>query len=40
MKGRTLKAVINTETGAHIPCAWEDCWNDGVELHKIRVKEG
>jgi hypothetical protein len=29
------KKVINMTTGAHIPCCWNDCFKDGVELHKF-----
>ena len=39
-QGKTLRKVINLQTGAHIPCCWEDCWRDGVELHKFVVREG
>jgi hypothetical protein len=33
------KTVINLSTGVHIPCCWDDCTRDGVELHKCVVRE-
>lgn len=36
---RVSKSVINMSSGAHIPCCWDDCRRDGVELHKARVRE-
>jgi hypothetical protein len=35
---RNLKKVVNL-TQPHTPfitCCWDECWKDGVELHKIR----
>lgn len=37
---RVSKPVINKQTGAHLPCCWMDCWRDGVEVHKVRVRSG
>jgi len=37
---RNGKAVINLQTGAHLPCCWDICEKDGVELHKTRVRSG
>ncbi len=36
---RNGKSIINLSTGAHIPCCWDDCFKDGVQLHTCRVKE-
>jgi hypothetical protein len=36
---RVGKPVINLSTGVHLPCCWDDCTRDGVELHKTTVKE-
>jgi hypothetical protein len=36
------KKVINLDHGGsrHVMCAWDDCENDGVELHQTRVNYG
>lgn len=36
---RVGKPVINLSSGAHIPCGWDDCFRDGVELHKVVIRE-
>jgi hypothetical protein len=36
------KKIINLDHGGsrHVMCAWDDCGNDGVELHQTRVNYG
>lgn len=33
------KSVINLSTGVHLLCCWDTCTRDGVELHKVVVRE-
>lgn len=36
------KKVINLDHAGdrHVMCGWDDCENDGVELHKVKVNDG
>lgn len=36
------KKVINLDHAGtrHVMCAWDDCENDGVELHQVRINYG
>lgn len=36
------KKVINLDHQGdrHVMCAWDDCTNDGVELHKVVINYG
>lgn len=36
------RKVINMDHAGdrHIMCAWDDCENDGVELHKVKINYG
>jgi hypothetical protein len=36
------KKIINLDHAGdrHVMCAWDDCENDGVELHKVVINYG
>lgn len=40
--GINSKVIINLDHQGdrHVMCAWDDCENDGYELHKVRVNYG
>ena len=40
--GIVQKRVINLDHGGakHVMCAWDDCENDGYDLHQTRVNYG
>jgi hypothetical protein len=37
-KGRVIQKKVNTRTGDFFLCCFDDCDHDGVELHKLRIR--
>jgi hypothetical protein len=37
-RGRVIQKKVNTRTGDFFLCCYSDCDRDGVELHKLRVR--
>lgn len=37
---RISRKVINLDRDSKVLCAWDECSNDGYELHKVRVNYG
>lgn len=35
-----IRKIYNTSTLNRLMCCWNDCEKDGVDLHRIRVREG